>query len=98
MAPPILPAPTRRSGEAASSEDDVMTPASARSAPSARTWRPYCGRSGLAVRLEEHRGKRLLRRLARPDDELECLVVALAGIDRGAEHCLKLAHAGFHAL
>src|SRR5690349_25162602 len=47
-------------------------------------------RSGVALRLEQHAGERILRRGARPDDELKGLEVALAGFQRRGEQHLDL--------
>src|SRR5438105_6827681 len=44
----------------------------------------------LAVGLEHHRVDRLARRLAGPDHELECRVMAFAGVGGGRQHRLAL--------
>src|SRR5690606_41038997 len=55
---------------------------------------PQGYRSGLPFGLEHGRGQGLAAVLARPDDELEGLVVALTSLERGAEQGLALALGG----
>src|SRR5690606_39511541 len=64
-----------------------------------------CGRSssglliasGVALRLEQHVRKRFARRHSRPDDELECLEIALAGLQCAVEQHLYLLAGRFRA-
>src|SRR5262245_45524174 len=46
--------------------------------------------SGVAERLEKNARQGFLRRRARPDDELKCLEIALAGLERTGEQHLDL--------
>src|SRR5690606_23060669 len=50
--------------------------------------------SGLAFGLEHRRDESLAAILAGPDDELEGLIVALAGLERGAQQRLALTLGG----
>src|SRR5712671_3930764 len=72
------------------SADVIRGPAVAPAGGSGLLLASYACQLCLALGLEHGGVERLARLLARPDHELEGREIALAGVERGSEHCLAL--------